>query len=127
MDVYKNFYETNKDIYDIYIVYILEAHFVEKNDSGKCLGGWPIGRQYNYAQHKNMNERITMSNILQNEFSIEIPILIDHIDNDFQNYHKIWPDGAVVYKDHKLLYQSKIGDDGSREKLWTNEISEILM
>jgi hypothetical protein len=107
-------------------VYILEAHFVEKDDSGKIIGGWPIGRQYNYAQHKTIHERINMSKVLHNEFELEIPIWIDHIENDFQNYHKIWPDGAVVYQNGSLIYQSKVGENGIREKIWTDEILELL-
>jgi hypothetical protein len=127
MNSYKEFYNKNKDLFDIYIVYILEAHFVEKDENtGKILGGWPIGNQYNFPQHKTIQQRIEMSKILQIEFDINIPIFIDHIDNDFQNYHKIWPDGAIVYKDNKLLYKSRIGDDGSRKKIWTQEILEII-
>jgi hypothetical protein len=126
MDVYKTFYNMNREKFDIYIVYILEAHFVEKDKDGKIIGGWPIGRQYNYPQHKTIEERIKMSNILKDEFQIEIPIWIDHMDNDFQNFHKIWPDGAVVYDKGKLIYTSKVDDNGIREKIWTDEILELF-
>jgi len=124
--VYKNFYNENKYRFDIFIIYILEAHFVEKNESGKIIGGWPIGSQYNYPQHKTLDDRIHMAKILENEFQLNIPILLDHIDNDFQNYHKVWPDGVIVYDKGALIYESKVDRNGIREKIWTDEFLDIF-
>lgn len=124
--MYKNFYNENKYRFDIFIIYILEAHFVEKNESGKIIGGWPIGSQYNYPQHKTLDDRIHMAKILENEFQLNIPILLDHIDNDFQNYHKVWPDGVIVYDKGALIYESKVDRNGIREKIWTDEFLDIF-
>ena len=60
MNDYQTFYETYSSVADIYIVYILEAHFVEKDEEGNFTGGWPIGYQYNYGQTKTIEERKKM-------------------------------------------------------------------
>jgi hypothetical protein len=39
MGSYQQFYDAYSSIADIYIVYILEAHFVEKNADGNFTGG----------------------------------------------------------------------------------------
>ena len=57
MNAYQDFYNKYSNIATIYILYILEAHFVEKDAEGNFTGGWPIGYQYNYSQHKNIEDR----------------------------------------------------------------------
>ena len=126
MVAYQSFYEKYKDVANIYIVYILEAHFVEKDENNNFIGGWPVGYQYNYPQPKTMDERFSMVKLLMDEYHPTIPILVDKINNNFQNIYNPWPDSAYVYKNNKLIYVSNANDDGSRDTYWTNEISEML-
>ena len=126
MNDYQMFYETYSSMADIYILYILEAHFVEKDSEGNFIGGWPIGYQYNYGQTKSMNERRQMIQLLLDEYHPTIPILIDNMNNDFQNTYNPWPDRAYVFIDNKIKYIAMTNEDGTRNTVWTNEISLLL-
>lgn len=126
MDSYQNFYDRFHDIADIYILYILEAHFVEKDEEGNFTGGWPIGYQYNYPQPKTIEERYQMVELMKNEYHPTIPIMVDNITNEFQNIYNPWPDRAFVFKNGKIVYIASINDDGTRDCCWTEEISQFI-
>jgi hypothetical protein len=126
MNEYQSFYDRYSSRADIYIIYILEAHFVEKDTDGNFTGGWPIGYQYNYTQTKTVEERRKMVELLLDEFHPTIPILMDSIDNSFQNNYNTWPDGAFVFLDNKIKYISKINEEGARDQIWTAEIEKLL-
>lgn len=126
MRAYQSFYEAHRDKADIYLVYILEAHFVEKDASGNYLSGWPIGYQYNYPQTKTMEERKAMVELMLDEYHPTIPVLIDQMDNAFQNAYHPWPDRAVAFVDGVLRYISMVDDNGSRPCPWTDEIERLM-
>jgi hypothetical protein len=126
MNAYQTFYENYLFVADIYIVYILEAHFVEKDENGNFIGGWPIGYQYNYEQTKSIEDRRKMIKLLLDEYHPTIPILIDKMDNNFQNIYNPWPDRAFVFLNGKIKYVAMTNDDGSRNLVWTDEIIKIL-
>jgi hypothetical protein len=123
---YQSFYDTYKEDADIYIVYILEAHFVEKDASGNFTGGWPIGYQYNYEQPKTLEQRLQMVDLLMDEYSPSIPVLVDTMENHFQNAYRPWPDRAFVFRDKMVQYISRIKDDGTRNGPWTDQIKRLL-
>jgi hypothetical protein len=120
------FYDKYSKIADIYIVYILEAHFVEKDDDGNFIGGWPIGYQYNYPQHKTIEDRKQMVNLLIDEYHPTIPIMMDNMNNDFQNIYNPWPDKAYMFLNGKIKYISNVNDDGTRNAFWSNEIAMLI-
>ena len=126
MNVYQQFYDKYSSVADIYIIYILEAHFVEKDTDGNIIGGWPIGYQYNYEQTKTMEDRKSMVQLLLDEYHPTIPIYIDNMNNDFQNAYNPWPDRAYVFINNKVKYVAKNNDDGSRDSYWTDEIARLL-
>jgi hypothetical protein len=126
MNKYQDFYNKYSSKADIYILYILEAHFVEKDKDGNFIGGWPIGYQYNYEQHKSMDDRRKMVEVLIDEYHPTIPILMDSITNDFQNKYNPWPDRAYMFNDNKIEYVAEINDDGSRDACWTDQIALLL-
>lgn len=126
MDAYQTFYDEYSSKADIYIVYILEAHFVEKDADGHIINGWPIGNQYNYEQTKTLSERRQMVQLLLDEYHPTIPILMDKMDNHFQHAYHPWPDRAYVFLDGKIKYISMTNDDGSRDVCWTDEIAALL-
>jgi hypothetical protein len=126
MEAYKSFYERYQGVADIYILYILEAHFVEKDADGRIVGGWPIGSQYNHPQHRSLEDRRSMVSLLLDEFHPAIPIYMDTMENSFQNVYRPWPDRAFVFCNGEIRYMAKINDDGSRNSFWTEEISKML-
>ena len=126
MNAYQEFYDKYSSIADIYIIYILEAHFVEKDSDGNFIGGWPIGYQYNYGQTKTIEERTKMVDLLVDEFHPTIPIYMDTIDNEFQNSYNPWPDRAFVFLNNKIKYIARINDDGTRDNYWTDEIARLI-
>lgn len=126
MNAYQEFYDKYSNIADIYILYILEAHFVEKDESGNFIGGWPIGYQYNYAQTKTIEERRNMIQLLLDEYHPTIPIMIDTMENDFQTKYNPWPDRAFMFQNGKVKYIARINDDGTRNMVWTDEIAKLL-
>jgi hypothetical protein len=126
MDAYNNFYNKYSKIADIYIIYILEAHFVEKNENGEFIDGWPIGYQYNYEQPKTLEQRQKMVSLLVDTYHPKIPIYMDNMNNDFQNIYRPWPDRAFVFNKNELIFQAKINDDGSRIGYFTDTISLLL-
>ena len=126
MNEYQRFYDTYSLIADIYILYILEAHFVEKDDQGNFTGGWPIGYQYNYPQHKTLDDRRNMVQLMLDEYHPTIPVLMDNMNNDFQNAYNPWPDKALMFYNGIIKYMSMVNDDGTRDSFWTGEISSIL-
>lgn len=126
MNAYQKFYDCYSSKADIYIVYILEAHFVEKDADGNFTGGWPIGYQYNYGQTKSIEDRRKMVELLIDEYHPTIPVLIDKMDNNFQNAYNPWPDRAFVFLDSIIKYIAMTNDDGSRDLFWTDEIAALL-
>lgn len=126
MNAYQKFYDCHSSKADIYIVYILEAHFVEKDSEGNFTGGWPIGYQYNYEQTKSIDDRHKMVECLIDEYHPTIPVLIDKMDNNFQNSYNPWPDRAYIFLNGKIKYVAMTNDDGSRDSFWTDEISVLL-
>lgn len=126
MNKYQEFYNKYSSVADIYILYILEAHFVEKDKDGNFTGGWPIGYQYNYPQTKTLEERKNMVKLLIDEYHPTIPILIDNMNNDFQNAYNPWPDRAYVFLNNKIKYVAINNDDGTRNMVWTDEIVILL-
>jgi len=126
MGSYQQFYDAYSSVADIYIVYILEAHFVEKDANGNFTGGWPIGYQYNYEQPTTIEERKKMVDLLIDEYHPTIPIFIDNMNNDFQNAYHPWPDRAYVFLNNKIKYIARTNDDGSRNSVWTDEIAALI-
>jgi len=67
-----------------------------------------------------------MANLFVNEYDWPILTLVDSIDNDFNNKYSAWPDRAYLIYEGKLLYVSKINNDGTRNDYWTSEIEKFF-
>lgn len=111
---------------DIAVIYILEAHFVERDSEGNYIDGWPIGYQYNYPQTKSIAERCLMVDKLKEEFTLDIPVYIDNMENDFSRLYKSWPDNAYIYRNGQLIWASRVNKDGTRSEPWTGYIEKFL-
>lgn len=127
MKSYIDFYNKYKDIFDIINIYILEAHFIEKDEKGNITNGWPIGYKNNYPQHKTLDDRIKMAQLTIDKYNIPFTTYIDSFDNQFNNVYKVWPDRAYVIFKGKMCYISTSSEDGFRLKTWTEEIEELYL
>lgn len=67
-----------------------------------------------------------MVNLLMEEYNVSIPIMIDTMDNSFQNAYNPWPDKAYVFVNGKIQYIAKMNNDGTRDHFWTTEIEKIF-
>jgi hypothetical protein len=67
-----------------------------------------------------------MVELMIDEYHPTIPIMIDTMENEFQNAYNPWPDRAFVFLNGKIKYIAKINDDGTRNTYWTTEIAELL-
>lgn len=123
---YKRFFEKWKAHIDILTIYIAEAHFVEKDEKGKIVGGWPIGRQFNYPQHKSLEDRINMTRQFIETYDWPIHTVVDTMDNDFNRVYAVWPDRAYLIFKERILYKAMINDDGTRNTFWSKEIEALL-
>ncbi len=120
------FYKKYKDSVNIICIYILEAHFVEKDENGNIVEGWPVGSKWHIPQHKTIEDRTEMAKKYINEFDFIIPTYIDSIENDFNNKYAAWPDRAYVIYENKMMYVSRVNNDGSRDMMWVDEIENLL-
>jgi hypothetical protein len=58
MTAYRAFAQKYKDQCKTVFVYIKEAHFVEYDEQGNIVDGWPIGFDTELPQHKSEEERV---------------------------------------------------------------------
>lgn len=128
-DSYKEFYSKYRDQVDLKLVYVLEAHFVEETideDGNKDLLGWPIGNHFRYPQHKSLEDRLAMGRKFLNKYNIEIPMVCDNMDNEFNKTFGIWPDRAILIFQGKMAWFSVLEEGGARHNTWTEQIEELL-
>lgn len=87
------------------IVYLAEAHFVERDASGQYVDGWPIGYEHEYEipQHKTLEDRLVMAERCLRDtsagmsFFAEADIVVtDSMNNEFHNFFGVWPDDVLV-------------------------------
>jgi len=82
--------EKFKDIAHFLTIYISEAHPSDV---------WPLGRTVCIDQHKTIDDRIKAAKEqLIEKRSCKIPILIDSMDNEFDNEYHGWPERFYVLK-----------------------------
>lgn len=88
-----------KEILNIIIIYIDEAHAIDE---------WPIGNSAGVInfKHKSLKDRIGYALKFKKENKVNIPVYIDNFENDFKNIYKSWPFRAIIIKDEKLVYNS---------------------
>jgi len=64
-------------------VYITEAHAIDE---------WPMGDEISVCyQPKSNADRLQLANSYRKQFHLNIPLLVDTIDNSFELKYSIWP------------------------------------
>jgi hypothetical protein len=67
-----------------------------------------------------------MVELLMDVYHPTIPVLMDNMNNSFQNAYNPWPDRAFMFLDGQIKYISRLNDDGTRNSAWTDEIAMLL-
>lgn len=105
MHLLNDFYEENKYKYNIFIIYINEAHAADVWNIGESAGA------INYS-HKKISDRIMYGNKFKNEFGLTVPVYCDNMENDFETKFASWPVRFFVLSpsDKKFLMISEPND-----------------
>ncbi|CAF1111635.1 unnamed protein product [Didymodactylos carnosus] len=73
---------------------------------------WPIGKTISCNnQPKIMEERLEIANRFCNEFKLEMPVLIDNMDNTFHSTYGAWPFRFYIIHNGKLVFKAQPGQD----------------
>ena len=64
------------------LVYIAESHAVDE---------WPVGETIIKKQHRTVEDRIEACKECLEDFGLEIPCVVDTIENDFHTAYSCWP------------------------------------
>ncbi|CAD8092622.1 unnamed protein product [Paramecium primaurelia] len=127
---YIAFAQKYKEICKCIIIYIKEAHFVERDQEGKFVDGWPIGfYEYEYPQHKSQEDRYKMAKKLKEQYQIpdDFEIYLDIFpQNLFDETFGIWPDNMVIFKECKFIWRGIVNLDGSRDKYHSKLLEDNL-
>jgi len=84
MHLLNDFYEENKNKYNIFIIYINEAHAADVWNIGESAGS------INYS-HKQLSDRLMYGKKFQSEFNLTIPVYCDNMDDEFETKLACWP------------------------------------
>lgn len=80
---------------DILGVYISEAHAEDE---------WPLGTKYCYNQPKEMETRLEIANTFVKDFKVETPMLVDTMDNQFDNSFAAWPERFYIVHNDRVVF-----------------------
>ena len=141
--MYDDFIRRHADDCLVIVVYVAEAHFIEREGgqkgTGRIVDGWPRGYplKYEFPQHKTMVDRINMA--ITTYQSVEMPffrscaaVLCDTMNNDFLIFFGGWPDAAFAIdaKQETLLYRGIFDGatmSGLRVSNFAHQIDRFLL
>lgn len=106
---------------DFALVYIEEAHASDE---------WPIGNLPEglvINQHKTLSDRLVAVSALKKDFEMHssIKILVDTIDNKFNESYASWPTRCWIIKDGVIAFKSMPGD-GNGDAITVSDLSSWL-
>jgi hypothetical protein len=136
---YTNFIRRHRHLNDCFIlvVYIAEAHFVEKKDD-KIIDGWPVGYfDYEFPQHKSINDRLEMvTKSISHKGGLQFlseadAILCDNMNNEYLNHFGAWPDSCHAFKGNQLIFKGQVNGGsmyggGFRLSTFAEQLEEFL-
>lgn len=80
---------------DFLVVYISEAHPQDL---------WPLGQHVCLNSHKTIEERIAAASMYKEKFELELPIVVDSMENEFDGKYAAWPERFFVIENGKLSF-----------------------
>lgn len=127
MPSYSEFHTRYRDEMNIFIVYLMEAHFVIPATESTPLGGWPIGTDYRLRPSESVSERIDNARALRATFDIDIDTYVDNMDNGFNLAHGAWPDMLYYLDaDRHIRYIGRLTNGGGRPSAFTDGLAQYL-
>ena len=103
MHILNDFYQKNNNKFNIFIIYINEAHAADVWNIGESAGA------INYS-HKELQDRIKYAENFKNEYNLTIPIYCDNINDDFENELACWPVRIFIIFNKKFKLISEPSD-----------------
>ena len=118
-------YNAYKSDIDFYCVYVREAH----PDDG--VGGFKTTRNTNdgvvFNQPTNIEERAEVAQACMLRMELEMPMLLDDMDNSIEDAYIAWPDRLyLVGNDGRITYRSEMGPWGFKTGDWEEAIKGLL-
>jgi hypothetical protein len=80
------------------LVYIAESHAVDE---------WPVGETIIKKQHTTLDERIVACQECLEDFGLEMPTVVDTIDNEFHRTFSCWPIRFYLIRGGVLEYVAR--------------------
>jgi hypothetical protein len=117
-------YERYKDVAEIHLIYITEAHAVD--------GRNPVAyaKELGISKHKSYGQRCSVASRLRADKKLTIPTLVDGMDNKVSQAYRAHPDRIfLVRKDGRLAVAGSPGPMGfapalRRAKRWLAQYKE---
>jgi len=79
-------------------VYIVEAHACDE---------WPVGDPLKVTQPLSTLERCGVARAFAKDYNYQLPLLVDHIDNNFSETFAAWPIRFYVIEGRKLVFKAQ--------------------
>jgi len=80
-------------------VYITEAHASDE---------WPVGPSISFCrQPQSLEERCELAQKFVNTRHYRVPMLVDTIENNFQQAFAAWPFRYFIIKDNKIVHKAE--------------------
>ena len=108
MPALNRLYREYRDRVEFYVVYIEEAHPID---------AWQVSDNLNddvlVATTKTADERYEAAGLCITKLGIELPALVDELDNRVERAYTAWPDRLyVVDRDGLVAFKSEAGPFG---------------
>jgi len=87
-----------RDNVEFLMVYIREAHASDE---------WPLGKTKCVPQHKTLQDRIAVASELIEKYGFTMKVVVDSMDNQFNNNFHVWPERYFLFSGYNLEYVSK--------------------
>lgn len=113
-------YGKYKSVAEFYLVYIREAH---------GLDAWELEGNTikDILTHKNMDDRRAAANMCVTDMKIDLPTLVDTMDNATEIAYTAWPDRLyVIGVDGRILHKTAPGPFGFQAKRFEETLKELL-
>jgi hypothetical protein len=112
VDSYKEIYNNYRDMVQIFIIYIREAHAIDSRRPVK------YAKEMGIKNHTNYKERCSVANRFVKDKEMAVPILVDNMDNEVDKAYNGKPTRVfLIRKDGKLGVAGSRGPRGLKPAL----------
>jgi len=78
-----------------------------------ALDQWKLGDKVRIPQHKSLEDRIAAARLFQEENDYKIPLVVDSMDNNFNEKYSTWPERGYILFEGKMSYISAVETTGT--------------